>query len=729
MDKNYPKRSAWTIIVIRLCSVPIFLCELAMDIKANAILGTALWGAFWLPPSTGSADELPETVISASRTRELLQDSPYMVSLVGQDDLLENSIRTLPEALKNVPGVFIQKTTHGHGSPYIRGFTGRQNLLLVDGVRINNSTYRGGPTQYWNTVDSSAIDRLELVKSQGSVLYGSDAIGGTLNTVTKSSGFRDHGRGWFNTNTAYYRFDTNSRSHVGRLESAFGKGGEWGIMVGASMKDFNDIKDSAVGRMKNTGYDELDFDFRFDYALSATTTLTLAHHRIDQDDVWRWHSTLFNPGWTHGGHTATPGSFNARIYEQERTLSYLKLTGEEGGSWLRRWSATLSYQTTQDSQFQDRSPTDMRTNRIDLQSWGLAVNLESDLGPGSLVYGFDLYHDRVDSAGTRTGRDPRTQRPVADDAGYDLLGIYAQYRWKPVPSSERVELTLGARYTYADAHLGKIYDSASGTDISSDMDWDNLTLSGRVLFRANDCWNLYAGVSQAFRAPNLNDLSGNTTSRSGLTSLGSLDVEPEKFITYELGTHYKSGGVALSAAVYYTEIDSVITGVPVTGGSSTRVTTNGQDGHIYGVELEGSWQFAPQWTLGARGSWQDGQTETPLFIGGPVEEDYISRIAPLMGSVSLRWTHPGEHFWLEGRVTAAATADHLSNGDKGDTQRIPTGGTPSYTVLSLYAGWQATDDLLLTLALENLTDEDYRVHGSGQNEQGFNAVFGARLVF
>lgn len=674
------------------------------------------------------AEELPETVISASKTEELLKDTPYSVSILGQDDFINHSVRTLPDALRNVPGVFIQKTSYGHGSPYIRGFTGRHNLLLVDGVRINNSTYRGGPTQYWNTVDSSAVKRLELVKGPGSVLYGSDSIGGTLNTITKSSDFRDQAEGWFNKNSFSYRYESNGGSHVGRLESTFGVGGKWGILLGASVKDFGDIKDSAVGRMKNTGYEETDFDFRLDFALSDTTTLTLAHHRIDQDDVWRWHSTVFNPGWNHGSHVASPGSFGARIYDQERTLSYLKLTGEESGSWLKQWSATLSYQTSQDSQYQFRKASDIRTGNIDLNTWGLAVNLESDLGPGSLVYGFDFYHDEVDSQGTRTGKDPRTRRPLADDATYDLLGLFGQYRWKPL-SSDKLELTLGARYTYADAHLGKIYDSSLSRDVSSDADWDNLVFNGRALYRANDCWNIFAGISQGFRAPNLNDLSGNTTSRSGLTSLGSLDVEPEKFITYEIGTRFVGNTVSFGAAVYYTEIDSIITGVPATAGSSTRITTNGQDGEVYGIEVDGSWEFAPQWRLSAQASWQDGQSETLTFIGGPGNEDYISRIAPLMGSISLRWTAPSEKFWIEGRVTAAATADHLSSGDQGDTQRIPTGGTPSYIVGSLYAGWQASDNLQLNLGLENLTDEAYRIHGSGQNEPGFNVIIGARLTF
>ncbi|MGB0991866.1 MAG: TonB-dependent receptor plug domain-containing protein, partial [Akkermansiaceae bacterium] len=491
-----------------------------------------------VPFSITSAEDLPETVISASRTSELLHDSPYAASIIGKDDLLENAVRSLPDALRDSSGVMIQKTSHSQGSPFIRGFTGRQNLLLVDGIRINNSTFRGGPIQYWNTVDSGAVERFELIKGQGSVLYGSDAIGGTLNTLTKSSNFRDYSDGWFQQNSLFYRFDTNSRSHIGRLETSFGSGGRWGILLGVTSKNFGDIRDSAVGRMKNTGYDELDVDFRLDVALSEATTLTLAHHQVNQDDAWRWHSTVFNPGWTHDGHSTTPGSFPARILDQERSLTYLKLEGEAGDGWLKRWSATLSYQKSQDSQFQNRKPTDIRHQNIDTETWGFSTQLESELGTGSLVYGFDYYHDEVDSSGSRTGRDPRSQRPIADDASYDLLGAFAQYRWTPLSSLPKLKTTLGARYTYADAHLGKVWNGS--TDISSDMDWENFVLSARALYELNDCWNIYAGVSQGFRAPNLNDLSGNLTSRSGITSLGSLDLEPEKFITYELGAKYET---------------------------------------------------------------------------------------------------------------------------------------------------------------------------------------------
>ena len=93
----------------------------------------------------------------------------------------EQMAASVPEALSETPGVLVQQTAHGQGSPYLRGFTGFRTVALVDGIRLNNSTFRDGPNQYWSTIDALAITRLEVVKGPASVMYGSDAVGGTVN--------------------------------------------------------------------------------------------------------------------------------------------------------------------------------------------------------------------------------------------------------------------------------------------------------------------------------------------------------------------------------------------------------------------------------------------------------------------------------------------------------------------------------------------------------------------
>lgn len=81
----------------------------------------------------------------------------------------------------NQMGVFVQKTTHGAGSPFVRGLTGNQTLLLIDDIRLNNSTFRYGPNQYLNTIDAFTLGRAEVLLGSGSVQYGSDALGARFN--------------------------------------------------------------------------------------------------------------------------------------------------------------------------------------------------------------------------------------------------------------------------------------------------------------------------------------------------------------------------------------------------------------------------------------------------------------------------------------------------------------------------------------------------------------------
>jgi len=688
-------------------------------------------------------DFLRPVVVTATRSKSASSDTAYTSHYLDQGFLSENFRRNLPDALSYTPGVLTQKTTFGHGSPFIRGQTGRSNLLLVDGIRLNNSTWRTGPVQYWNTVDAFAIDHMELIKSQGSVPFGSDAIGGTLNAFTKSSNFRDVEAGQlFQKGSAYYEYRGNGEgSQIGRVEGAVGKGQSWGLHAGFTMKDFGDIRTDDVGLMENTGYEDQSWDLRYDYAIDPSTTLTVAWQQVNQDDIWRWHRTLFNPGWQHDGSVAAPGSWLANRYHQDRQLGYVRLGSEDPreNAAISRWTATLSYQDSIDHEFQDRrtSASQALSNsrfqqwqRAEVQTYGIDLELESPMGPGKWIYGVDYYQDQVDSSGVRDrGPGPiatPSVRPVADDSRYELLGAHTQYHWD---TTEKLRIESGVRYTRAEAQIGKRWDSNASQDLSSERSWDNVVGSLRAIQQLPQQWSIFGGISQAFRAPNLADLSGATTSRSGVETGGSVNVNPEDFLTYEIGTRHSGESTSVQAAFFYTDIKDIIADIPVSQGSNTTQAANGRDGSIYGIELEAAWQIDDSWLLSGFAAWQRGETQTQAFAGGPTINDPFSRALPLTASAALRWTHPSGTFWCEARVLGAAKADRLSAADALDTQRIPVGGTPSYIVPMIYSGWQAHENLELTCGIENLTNIDYRNHGSGNNEPGFNAIFGIRATW
>ncbi len=672
-----------------------------------------------------------ETVVTATRLEEEVKDVASSVSVIGQDELLESAARTLPESLHLVPSVMVQKTAHGHGSPFIRGFTAFRNLMMVDGVRFNNSVFRDGPNQYWSMIDSYKIDQLELVRGPGSVLYGSDAIGGTVNVLTKSSGYLEEDEGaFFQNGSLYQRFDTNSESHVTRVEQVFGVGGQWGLTLGASFKDFGDFDAAGLGEQRFTGYDEWSADVKFEVSLSEGARLTLSHQRVDQDDIWRTHRTIFGESWEG----TTVGNELARILDQEGSLSYAKLEGNltERTSYV----ATLSYQELVERRFRERSGSRFDRQGFDVETWGGAIQFATEITDKlGLVYGADYYRDSVDSF--RVDDDNRefsspavsVQGPVGDDAVYELFGAYLEGNYQ---LNDQWQTSLGGRYTYARADIGTVLDPGTGLGISLDDSWNDVSFAWKVLYQASDEWTHFASVSQSFRAPNLSDLSRNDDVQTDSFETSATNLDPEKFLSLELGTRYDSENLSTFASVYYTDMRDLIvrspTGALTASGETELTKTNASDGYVWGIEFGFEYALTDQWKAFGGASWMEGYADA--FPGGasatPVEEP-LSRVMPFTAHLGLRYTSVDERWWAEAVVRGADKANRLSSLNEADTSRIPPGGTPGYVTASIRGGYQVNDHLQLNLSIENLNDEEYRVHGSGQNETGINAIFGAKL--
>ena len=153
------------------------------------------------------------------------------------------------------------------------------------------------------------------------------------------------------------------------------------------------------------------------------------------------------------------------------------------------------------------------------------------------------------------------------------------------------------------------------------------------------------------------------------------------------------------------------------------------DGHVYGIEFGAALRVVRATTLFGNAAFTEGRVTN--FEGGSatLRETYLSRLMPLTGQIGLRWEQPSGEFWAETVIVHAERADKLSFSDRRDSSRIPSGGTPGYTVWNLRGGWQISDKSSLDLLLENITDADYRVHGSGLNRPGRNFVVGIATRF
>lgn len=687
--------------------------------------------------STDAADSRQEAntasqiIVTATRDQRSPHDLPYFVDTLSEKELrLRDIVRSVPEALNKQSAIMVQKTGHGQGSPYIRGFTGFRTLFLIDNVRLNNSVFRDGPNQYWNTVDPLSVNRLEVAKGPFSSLYGSDAVGGAVNAVTQSR--TEYADGFNMDSRLYYRYSSAENANIGRIDVSGNLDSKVGFVVGFSGKEFGNLVGGRdLGEQTNTGYTEQDWNARLDYFPDTDSSVTVVHQGVNQDDAWRTHKTIYGQSWEG----TKVGSEKQRTLDQDRLLSSVRYRRANIGRLIDELDVGVSHQQQKEARDRIKSSDSRDIQGLEVNTVGVSLRLASQTSAGRLVYGAEFYRDNVNSFADKYNADgsfrkSEIQGPVGDDAIYETLGIYLEDH---LVLRDRLEVTLGGRYSYASADAKAVKDPATGEKIAVQDNWGAVVANSRLLYGLdeNEEVKLFAGISQGFRAPNLSDLTRLDTARSDEIETPSPDLDPETFISYEIGLKAENDQLSGQLAYFYTDIRDMIVRTPtgnMVDGDNEVTKKNGGDGYVHGVEAEAEWQVWGGLSVLGNFTWLNGEVETyptsdPVLVSEPMD-----RLMPPSGRVAIRWEQ-GDRYWVEVGCRMAAKQDKLSTRDQSDTQRIPPGGTPGYAVFDLRAGVRVNESLMLSAGIENVSDEDYRIHGSGLNEAGRNMVVAIEQSF
>jgi len=682
--------------------------------------------------SLEKSQELEPITVTATRFNELVNDVPHDVYLIDEIDILEDMPRSLPETFRSNPGVLVQKTANGKGSPFIRGFTGFRNLLLIDGIRLNHAAFREGPNQYWATIDPLSVSKIELIKGQGSVLYGSDSIGGTVNVITKGSDPLEYSKDQlFSEGRVLYRGSSAEQSHTGRAEGIVGIGQSTGVILGYTDRRIGNIKASGLGELPHTGFDEVGFDLRMDHYFRENVRGTFAYQQFEQNDLWRVHKTIYGRSWEG----TSVGRELRRSGDQSRRLAYAQIKADDIDGPIQKIHTSLSWHNHEESRYRIKSSGKADQQGFDLDSLGAWLQLESDTQIGKLSYGTSYYRDQADTFRNDLDQEgnvirERIQGPFGDDSTYEQFGVFIQDQ---INVTDHFNIHFGSRFTHVIADIGNFEDPVSKNARSMKNDWDDVSSSFRGIYKvgSNGKFKVFGGASQGFRAPNFSDLSRLDSARSNEIETPSPDLDPEKFLSYELGSRFDDNKLSAGISIFYTDIRDMIVRTPtgrVIEDELEVIKKNGSEGHVYGIEVDASYEISERFRAFGSFAFNDGMADTFPDSSISSNSEPISRLLPPSGILGLRYKLSDSQ-WVELSSFIAAKQDNLNTRDKGDTQRIPPGGTPGYTVFNLRYGFQLSEQLLLTLSLENITDEEYRIHGSGQNEPGINFVFGASMTF
>lgn len=661
----------------------------------------------------------PDITITATRIEEESFYVPQLVSPITSEEIIEKNFRTTPESLQEMPGILVQETAYGHGSPFIRGLTGKHILILVDGVRFNNSTFRFGPNQYFNNIDPGVVKRIEVVRGPSSVLYGSDAIGGVINVITKKRKDFSSSRDIDGSLTGHY--GSSDESKTGRIEVS-GNLQNLGFIGGKSYRDFGDLRGGEdTGLQKNTGYQENDGDIKLQYRFLHGGEMVAGYRRVHQMNVPRTDKFVYNN--------------ESFIYDPQIWNAFFAGYGVKNAGFLDHGlNFTLSLnQQIEGIRRQKFGSTTLRKYRDEVDTWGLSIQGNNAWGVKQLLtYGVEYYSDSVDSSRTDINLSTGAKAPKSgnfpDDAQYSLIGVFIQ---DEVGVTDRMSTIIGLRYSQAQVEA----------TLPSPFDWfedrySDVTASISGVYNISDHLNGVFGVAQGFRSPNLDD----TVVLEKITNEGidvpSPDLKPEKSLNYEVGVKVKYPDSTGSLFYFYNDLQDLIERGPGTYNGQSFIDENGNgvedpgeavrqkfnigSAYIQGVEAEGGYEITPVWSLKGNISW---------IYGMDIEnEEPLSRIPPVMGLLGLKWKWPEGRYWAEYYARFAGRQDRLSSRDLTDP-RINPKGTGGWTTHNFRGGVDFKNWGILSIVLENIFDTDYRIHGSGINAHGLGLAMNYSVVF
>jgi len=632
---------------------------------------------------------LPEIeVISASRRNTSSLKLPFASSILTRPSQSENIPRSTPESLSIIPGVFVQKTNHGGGSPFIRGLTGNQTLILVDGIRMNNSTFRYGPNQYLNTVDPFSIDKIEVLRGSGSVQYGSDAMGGVIQVFTKDPGFSE------NTN---FKGTVNARYGSGNME----RSGSTEFVYSSSklvfsgvlgLKNFGDlVGGDTTGRQSPSGYTESDASLKVRLKLSEKSELTIANQFVQQNDVDVFHKVMLE---------------NFKINKmgvQGRNLSYVKFRMKRSSPLIKEINITSSLNNTiEERNSLKNSSLITGLERDKVSSSNLSAEIFSDLNKyWTANSGLEYYRDKINSVrsniNSQSGSISMLRGLYPNNSTYLNTSLYSLHHLQ----LGGFNMEAGLRYNWLkasifDNNLGQLAVSPGAFVWNTGL---NYMLKDH---------HVYVSLNTGYRAPNIDDM-GTLGIVDFRYELPSYSLKPEKSYNSELGYKYVSGSVSLGAALYRNKMIDLITRVQtaqVIDGYKVYKKENTEEALIKGVEGFLEWQANRNLSVDMFASFNHGQNLS--------KSEPLRRVPPFNGNISMRYKL--SKLYVKGELAWADKQDRLAQGDR-DDNRIPLNGTPGWKVLNIYSGY-TFGKAHLRLSAQNLFNVDYRTHGSGINAVG-----------
>lgn len=703
---------------------------------------------------------LGEIVVSANKFNEKLSEVGQSIRVVNAKEISFLNQQTTPDLLQSSGNVFVQKSQMGGGSPVIRGFETNKVLMVVDGVRMNNAIYRGGHLQNSLTLDNNILERLEIILGPGSVIYGSDALGGVMHFYSKNPKLSENDTLEIRTHLLA-RYASANNEKTTHLDFNFGFK-KFASLSSISFSDFGDLRQGArrdsqypnfgkrffyVERINDidvalqnsnpniqikSGYKQYDFLQKFIYHQNDVVNHILNFQYSTSSEIPRYDRlTQIKNGapqyaeWFYG--------------PQERFLSSYQLDLTQNHKWLDQAKIILGYQFIKESRHTRSFNESFLKNRNEqLNIYTLNADFEKKKLKNTFRYGFDFWHNQVHSTAYQQhiltlDKNPLDTRYPDGGSSMESYAFYFTHSYK---LNDQWILNEGLRINYIG--LQAIFDDKTFFPFDyNKVKQVHTALNGNLslVYNSENRWRILLAGSSGFRAPNIDDLSKVFDSSPGNVIVPNPQLTPEYTYNLELGISKRwLEKIHLGLNTYYTWYQNAITmqEVAVEGNthsafessilydevlSKTYHNANVKKAYIYGfsgllnIDLTRQLKFSHSITY-THGRIINDPGLSPL--------DHIS---PLFGrsSIDLQVKKFKSSFFMVFNGDKKSKDYNLAGEDNELFSVDPINGfMPKWITLNLNTSYSLSKKIQFQLGFNNILDTNYRQFASNISAGGRN---------
>ncbi len=452
-----------------------------------------------------------------ARNRE---NVPQAITLIGPEQIAQRATSVLAQIADEEVGVAFQRTSPSMGEVFVRGLTGKNVSVYIDGVRFTNSAQRGGVSTFFNSNDPSNIQSVEILRGANSAQYGSDSLGGTVNLVTRTPAFtsdKNEFHGEFNTGFTSADTGFGSAANVSfgtnRLGGAVNLTGRRintlrtadGLDSHAAVTRFLGLSSNILGdRLPDTAFTQYGAAIRLNYSPRADSSLVFKYQRSQQDGGKRYDQL-------QGG----DGNLIADLRNLMTDFGYLRFVKQNLGIFDDA-SFTVSYNTQREervNQGGQGNPAGTITHQYERTSAaGFSFFLDKELPKrNSFLIGGDYYHERINAPAFTVNPINNTlvlSRPrIPDEGRFITGGLFVQDAWEAIP--DRLRISGAVRYNVG-SYKARASDSpvTGGFRLWNDDSLRAADFSGRIgaVARIVKGFNLALNFTHGFRYPSMTDL-------------------------------------------------------------------------------------------------------------------------------------------------------------------------------------------------------------------------------